>query len=202
MQRLLDFVFAIAILLVTAPLWFAALIVVALSDFGNPLFLHPRVGRGGKHFRLAKFRTMSKAAPGGSNLTVSGDPRVTTVGRILRRLKIDELPQLLNVLSGTMSIVGPRPETPEFVSLYTDDQREILKYRPGLTDPASIKYRHEEKILAQHGDPVAAYKTLILPDKIALSLEYQRHRNIVSDLRIIGQTVAAIVRPVPEEFGR
>lgn len=166
-----------------------------MSDFGNPLFLQNRVGREGKIFRLVKFRTMSKNASAGSNLTVSGDKRVTPVGRILRRFKVDELPQLVNVLVGSMSIVGPRPETPEYVALYNESQREVLKYRPGLTDPASIKYRHEEQILAQYSDPVEAYKAVILPDKIAISLNYQRGRSIISDLGIIGETIRAIVRP-------
>ncbi len=202
MQRLTDIVFALAILLLTTPIWIVVLAVVALSDFGNPLFLQNRIGRGGKIFRLVKFRTMSKNASAGSNLTVSGDKRVTPVGRLLRRFKIDELPQLVNVLIGSMSIVGPRPETPEYVALYDQDQREVLKYRPGLTDPASIKYRHEEKILAQYNDPVEAYKSVILPDKIAISLEYQRSRNIGSDLGIIGETIMAIVRPASDGTGR
>lgn len=159
-----------------------------------------RVGRGGDIFRLVKFRTMSKNASAGANLTVSGDKRVTPVGAVLRRLKIDELPQLLNVLSGSMSIVGPRPETPEYVALYDQSQREVLNYRPGLTDPASIKYRHEEKILAQYNDPVAAYKSIILPDKIAISLEYQRRRSVASDIGIIAATIMAIVRPVSGEI--
>lgn len=192
--------FAVAILLLTTPIWLVVLVGVSLSDFGSPLFVQNRVGRGGKVFRLVKFRTMSKNASSGSNLTVSGDKRVTPVGGILRRFKIDELPQLVNVLVGSMSIVGPRPETPEYVALYDQTQREVLKYRPGLTDPASIKYRHEEKILAQYSDPVEAYKSVILPDKIALSLEYQRSRNISSDLGIIGETIMAIVRPASEQI--
>lgn len=192
--------FAVAILLLTTPIWLVVLVGVSLSDFGSPLFVQNRVGRGGKIFRLVKFRTMSKNASAGSNLTVSGDKRVTPIGGILRRFKIDELPQLVNVLVGSMSIVGPRPETPEYVALYDQAQSEVLKYRPGLTDPASIKYRHEEQILAQYSDPVEAYKSVILPDKIALSLEYQRSRNIGSDLGIIGETIMAIVRPASEQI--
>lgn len=199
MQRLIDIVFAVAILLLTIPIWVIVLIAVSLSDLGSPFFLQERVGKDGDIFRLVKFRTMNKNAAAGSNLTVSGDKRVTPIGRVLRRLKIDELPQLLNVLVGSMSIVGPRPETPEYVALYDQAQREVLKYRPGLTDPSSIKYRHEEKILAQYGDPVEAYKSVILPDKIAISIEYQRRRRIAGDLAIIGETIMAIFRPVEEE---
>ncbi len=198
MQRLIDIVFALAILLLTTPIWIVTLIVVTLSDFGSPFFLQNRVGRNEKVFRLVKFRTMTKNASVGSNLTVSGDKRVTPIGRVLRRLKIDELPQLLNVLVGSMSIVGPRPETPEYVALYDQAEREVLKYRPGLTDPSSIKYRHEERILAKYSDPVEAYKSVILPDKIAISLEYQHRRNLASDLAIIGETILAIFRPAED----
>lgn len=197
MQRLFDIILAIGILIVSAPVWLLATLALLIFDFGNPIFLHERIGRNGKPFHLVKFRTMSTRKEAGSNLTVSGDTRITGIGRILRRLKIDELPQLLNILSGSMSIVGPRPETPEFVALYSHEQREILKYRPGLTDPASIKYRHEERILAAHPDPVAAYKSIVLPDKIGLSLEYQRRRSLFSDFAVIGRTITAIFHPPP-----
>lgn len=192
MNRLFDIIVAVAILILTLPLWLATLVVVPLSDFGSPLFLHQRVGRDGKLFKLIKFRTMRRRSESGLNLTVAGDKRVTGIGRLLRRLKIDELPQLANVLAGSMSIIGPRPETPEFVALFTEEQRQILQYRPGLTDPASIKYRHEELILANHADPVAAYRNIVLPDKIAISLAYQQKRTLLSDLGVIGDTVAAI----------
>lgn len=197
MQRVLDIVLALLILLLSSPLWLLATLAVFLSDFGSPFFRHTRVGREGEPFRLIKFRTMKNNAPTQANLTISGDRRITPVGRVLRRLKIDELPQLLNVLAGSMSIVGPRPESPEYVAGYTREQKEILKFRPGLTDPASIKYRYEEKILAQYSDPVAAYRQIVLPDKIALSLDYQRRRTLWSDLVIILQTIAVIFNTAP-----
>lgn len=197
MQRIFDIVFALIILLLSSPLWLLATIGIFVSDFGNPFFLHTRVGREGQLFRLIKFRTMKSNAPAQANLTVSGDRRITPTGRILRRLKIDELPQLLNVLAGSMSIVGPRPESPEYVAGYDPQQKAILRFRPGLTDPASIKYRYEEKILARYPDPVEAYKTIVLPDKIALSLDYQRGRSIWSDLVIVLQTIAVIFNSAP-----
>ncbi len=137
---------------------------------------------------------MRSSKDGRMELTVSGDRRVTRIGRLLRRFKLDELPQLLNILAGSMTFVGPRPESPKYVALYTPAQREILNYLPGLTDPASLKYRYEEEILAGFGDPESGYVQTILPDKIKLSLEYQKNRRWFSDIKIIGATFAAIFR--------
>ncbi|MGB5137269.1 MAG: sugar transferase [Candidatus Zixiibacteriota bacterium] len=198
MQRLFDIILATGILVISSPVWLLATVALLIFDFGSPFFLHQRIGKDGKPFRLVKFRTMRARKEAGSNLTVSGDARITGVGRVLRRLKIDELPQLLNVLSGSMSMVGPRLETPEFVAIYSAEQREILSYRPGLTDPASIKYRHEELVLAGHDDPIAAYKSIVLPDKISMSLEYQKRRSLGGDLAIIGHTIGAIFHPPPK----
>ncbi len=194
MQRVLDLTLALLGLLVTLPLTLLTLLALLLFDFGNPLFVHRRVGRAGKEFGLVKFRTMRRNA-GGVGLTVARDARITPIGRILRRLKLDEMPQLLNVVAGQMAIVGPRPETPEFVARYDVAQREILKYKPGLTDPASLKYRYEEKTLAKFADPVDVYIETILPDKIAISLAYQKRRTILSDLGIVARTILAILRP-------
>ena len=119
---------------------------------------------------------------------------MTSVGKLLRRYKLDEIPQLLNVLVGNMTFVGPRPEIPEFVELYTEEQREILKFKPGLTDPASLKYRDEEDQLAKFENPVSGYLTEVLPDKLKISLQYQQGRNLRSDLRIIWRTVIALLK--------
>jgi len=192
MQRLFDLTLALTGLIVTLPLTLLIVIALLLFDFGNPFFVHRRVGQEGKEFGLIKFRTMRRNA-GGVGLTVARDARITLIGRILRRLKLDELPQLLNVAAGQMAIVGPRPETPEFVGRYDAAQREILKYKPGLTDPASLKYRFEEKLLAKFADPVDVYIKTILPDKIALSLAYQERRTIWSDVGIIVRTILAIL---------
>lgn len=194
MRSSLDFALALIGSILTAPIWLLCLLALLLFDFGNPFFVHRRVGLNGREFGLIKFRTM-RARQNGGSLTVAGDARITGIGRLLRRLKLDELPQLLNVLAGQMAIVGPRPETPDFVAKYTPGQSAILATKPGLTDPASLKYRHEEKILAKFADPVDAYKRVIMPDKIALSLDYQRRRTTLSDLTIIMRTIVAIFRP-------
>jgi lipopolysaccharide/colanic/teichoic acid biosynthesis glycosyltransferase len=194
LRRLADFLLALLLIAVTFPIWILVLLIVLVCSPGRPFFAHTRIGRGGKVFRLVKFRTMSSSKNGLMELTVSGDQRVTRIGRLLRRFKLDELPQLLNILTGSMTFVGPRPESPKYVALYTPAQREILDYLPGLTDPASLKYRFEEEILAGFSDPESGYLQTILPDKIKLSLEYQKNRRLFSDIKIIGATFAAIFR--------
>lgn len=170
------------------------ILTLLLLSPGNPLFAHERVGRNGAPFLLVKFRTMRSAGRPGNELTVSGDRRVTRIGKMLRRFKLDEIPQLLNILAGDMTFVGPRPESPAYVKHYSTAQRQILNYLPGLTDPASLKYRHEEQVLASYPDPERAYLEIILPDKLRLSLEYQKNRGLLSDIKIMGATVAAIFR--------
>jgi lipopolysaccharide/colanic/teichoic acid biosynthesis glycosyltransferase len=125
---------------------------------------------------------------------VAADPRITRLGRLLRHTKLDELPQLINVLKGDMSLVGPRPEVPKYVELFRDDYREILTLRPGITDPASVRFRHESEVLAASADPEAAYIEQILPEKIALSKHYIEHSSLSYDLCLLGQTLWRIVR--------
>jgi lipopolysaccharide/colanic/teichoic acid biosynthesis glycosyltransferase len=194
LRQLADFLLALLLTIVTFPIWILVILTLLAVSPGKPFFTHARVGRGGKIFRLVKFRTMRLSKDGRMELTVSGDQRITRIGRMLRRFKLDELPQLLNILTGSMTFVGPRPESPKYVALYTPAQREILDYRPGLTDPASLKYRYEEEILAGFADPESGYLQNILPDKINLSLEYQKNRRLFSDIKIIGATFAAIFR--------
>jgi lipopolysaccharide/colanic/teichoic acid biosynthesis glycosyltransferase len=194
LRRLADFLLALLLTIVTSPIWISLTLTLLVCSPGRPFFAHTRVGRGGKSFRLVKFRTMRISKDRRRELTVSGDRRVTRIGRQLRRFKLDELPQLLNILAGSMTFVGPRPESPKYVALYTPAQREILDYLPGLTDPASLKYRYEEEILAGFHDPESGYLQTILPDKIKLSLEYQKNRRWFSDIRIIGATFVAIFR--------
>jgi lipopolysaccharide/colanic/teichoic acid biosynthesis glycosyltransferase len=157
------------------------------------LFRQTRVGRGFRHFRIMKFRTMVNDAERlGGPLSVGADPRITRVGRALRRLKLDELPQLLNVLAGDMSLVGPRPEVPEYVERFRDEYEEILSIRPGLTDLASLKYRDESALLAAAADPAAEYVRVILPDKIRLGREYVRRASVMLDVSIILRTIGAV----------
>jgi FlaA1/EpsC-like NDP-sugar epimerase/lipopolysaccharide/colanic/teichoic acid biosynthesis glycosyltransferase len=195
-KRLVDIVLAAAGLLALAPLLLLVAVAVWLERRGPVLFRQERVGRDFHPFRILKFRTMSaEAASRGPAVTARGDPRVTRVGRFLRRTKIDELPQLLNVLRGEMSLVGPRPEVPRFVQRFEDDYREILKVRPGLTDLASIVYRQEESLLARAEDAEEEYVRSILPDKIRLARTYVANASILYDLRLILETLFVMTYP-------
>jgi lipopolysaccharide/colanic/teichoic acid biosynthesis glycosyltransferase len=194
MSRLIDIVLALILLLMTLPVWVLILILILIFSPGSPFFIHERVGKHGKLFGLVKFRTMSSRKSEGPDITVAGDRRVTGIGRFLRALKLDELPQLLNILVGQMTFVGPRPESPYYVKEYTSAQKCILDYKPGLVDPATLKYRNEERLLAGFEDSEQAYLQKILPDKLEISLKYQKKRNLFSDLGIILKTFAAIFR--------
>jgi lipopolysaccharide/colanic/teichoic acid biosynthesis glycosyltransferase len=197
MKRAFDILFSLVLLLVTSPLMILIVIAQIIFAPGNPFFLHERVGKHEKRFNLIKFRTMRHATGTSLGLTIANDARITGIGRVLRRLKLDELPQFFNVLKGEMSLVGPRPETPEFVKYYNESQLALLNYRPGLTDPATLKYRHEEKLLARFEAPVGAYIREILPDKTAISLDYMEKRTFVSDLGIMIVTALSIFKSAP-----
>jgi lipopolysaccharide/colanic/teichoic acid biosynthesis glycosyltransferase len=199
-KRLFDVLAAGAGLLVLAPLLLAVALWIKLDSRGPVLFRQVRIGRHGVPFEIYKFRTMADR-PGadsggaGPQLTVGQDPRVTRAGRFLRHYKLDELPQLLNVLEGTMSLVGPRPEVPRYVECYPPAARSaVLSVRPGITDLAAILYRDESTILGQARDPERAYVETILPVKLEYYQRYVRERSFWLDLRIIFRTLAAIVR--------
>lgn len=192
LKRAFDVAAAGAGLVVLSPVLLAVAAALKLTDPGPVFFRQTRAGLGFKPFEIFKFRTM-RASGGGSQLTAGGDPRVTPVGRLLRRTKLDELPQLFNVLRGEMSIVGPRPEVPRYVELFRDDYALILSVRPGITDYASVKYRDEEAVLAAYSDPEHGYVTKVLPDKIALYRRYIAEIGFATDLRIIFETAAKIV---------
>lgn len=186
--RLFDVTGAAAGLLLLMPA-LAALAVVILWDDGRPIFFsQTRVGRRGKPFRIWKFRTM-RAGSQGSAITAAGDKRVTRAGTLLRRCKLDELPQLVNVLKGDMSLVGPRPEVPEFVQLEAPIWQAVLQVRPGITDLASLLYREEEKLLGVSCNPHDLYRDSVLPAKLALNLRYLRSRSLLRDLRLILLTI-------------
>ncbi len=186
-------------LLVLAALWPVLLLVTAairISSPGPALFRQMRVGQQGRLFQLLKFRSMRVTAErSGPRITCQHDPRIFPVGRILRRWKLDELPQLLNVLRGDMSLVGPRPDLPEFCATLDKDQRHILELRPGVTGAATLVYRDEERILADQNSQHLTdfYINQLYPVKIQLDLEYARKAGFVSDLRILAQTAAAIL---------
>jgi lipopolysaccharide/colanic/teichoic acid biosynthesis glycosyltransferase len=192
-KRTLDVAAAASGLLLLAPVLAAAAVAVRLSSPGNVLFRQVRVGWRGRPFEILKLRTMREGASGPS-VTAASDPRVTRVGRILRRYKLDELPQLWNVLVGEMSLVGPRPEVPRYVERFPEAYARILTVRPGLTDYAAIAYRDEESILAAAEDPEAAYVDVVLPAKIALYGRYLAERSILTDLKLLARTLAAVAR--------
>jgi lipopolysaccharide/colanic/teichoic acid biosynthesis glycosyltransferase len=181
-------------LLTLSPFLLVLAALVRLTSPGPALYRAQRVGKNGRLFRLYKFRSMMiEAAHLGPGLTTAGDNRITPVGRWLRRFKFDELPQLVNILIGDMSLVGPRPEDPRYVAHYTPEQRRVLAVRPGLTSPASVRYRAEETLLAG-ADWEAVYLQQILPDKLRLELEYLQTRTAFSDLKILWQTALAVFR--------
>ncbi|MGE5205189.1 MAG: sugar transferase [Chlamydiota bacterium] len=194
-KRGFDAVFAALVLLCGLPLMLLIAVLIKITSPGPILFQHTRVGQGGVLFSLIKFRSMSIRASGGSNLTRSGDSRVTPVGRFLRRTKLDELPQMYNVLRGDMSLVGPRPDVPEFMDTLSDDLRPVLLLRPGVTSLASISYRDEEAVLAAvpAEQMRSFYIEQLLPRKIALDLQYARAASFASDLKLIAWTAAVML---------
>jgi lipopolysaccharide/colanic/teichoic acid biosynthesis glycosyltransferase len=189
-KRLVDLVVAGTLLVVLSPMLLLVGLAVSATSRGGPLYCARRVGVGGRQFVVLKFRSM-RLDSNGPAVTAAGDARITKVGRWLRRTKIDELPQLVNVVLGTMSLVGPRPEDPRYVEQYTTAQREIFRWRPGLTSPASIAYRHEESMLADAPDLAKAYGE-IMNTKLAIDLEYFRNSSLRSDLAVLLRTITAL----------
>ena len=169
--------------------------LIKMDSPGSVFFAHERVGRYGRKFKVLKFRTMVQDAPKlGGAITAGHDPRITRVGRFLRATKLDEIPQLWNVLKGEMSLVGPRPEVENYVTLYPEEARRlILSVPPGITGLTQIRYRHEERLLAQQSDPEKYYREVLLPQKIASDLEYVRTRGLITDLRLLVQTAFAVL---------
>lgn len=192
MKRTFDVLFSTMGLLVLSPFFLLTAILIRSTSAGPVFFRQERVGRNGRLFRIHKFRTM-RVENGGPQLTVGADPRITRTGRFLRRLKLDELPQLIDVLRGDMSLVGPRPEVPKYVALYPAAVRErVLAVRPGITDPASIRFRDENDLLGRAVDPEREYVEVILPIKLRYYEEYVQTRSFLRDLGIIAQTFRAV----------
>ncbi len=211
LKRTLDFTAAALGLLLLSPLLLGVALLIRLDSRGPVFFRQVRVGRYGQPFRIFKFRTMShvpavagSTGPAGPQLTVAGDARITRVGALLRRTKIDELPQLIDVLRGTMSLVGPRPEVPHYVQHYPPESRErVLSVRPGITDFASLRYRHENALLARASDPEREYVDVILPSKLRYALDYVDNASVAGDLRVLGLTLRTVFvpsLPVPRSF--
>jgi lipopolysaccharide/colanic/teichoic acid biosynthesis glycosyltransferase len=194
-NRLLDVAIAGAGLILAGPVMLALAAAVKLDSPGPALFVQTRVGRGKKPIRVAKFRTMVvDAERRGPVVTAARDPRITRVGALLRKAKLDELPQLWNILRGEMSIVGPRPEVPRYVEKYRPEWQKLLSVRPGLTDLASLTFRDEESLLALAHDRERAYTEVVMPMKLELALRGVEQRNVLFDLAVIARTAAAVVR--------
>ncbi|NQT84639.1 sugar transferase [bacterium] len=200
-KRFLDIILSAGILVFFSPILLFLAFAVKITSPGPIFFLGERIGRGGNPFRMIKFRTMvGDAEKLGPTVTAEGDPRVTRIGRLLRRTKLDELPTLSNVLRGEMSIVGPRPETAPWIALYTPEERRVLLLQPGITSLATVQYRHEEKLLS--GKNIEEAYPPIMKDKLRIEQEYLRSRSFLADLRIITLTILALFQKhTPEPNG-
>jgi len=192
-KRCFDAIVSAAGLILLSPLFLLISLCSKLFSTGPVFYLQRRSGKENHKFLIVKFRTMTVGADqSGAGFTVKGDARITSFGRYLRLSKIDELPQLWNVLKGEMSLVGPRPELPSYVANYSDSQRAVLNIRPGITDAASVYYRHEEAVLADSGDPESHYCSVVLPHKLALNIEYLSNISFHSDVAVIVRTLRSI----------
>lgn len=200
LKRLLDVTLAGSALVVSAPVIALAAAAIKLESPGSAFYVQTRVGRGKRPIRIAKLRTMvADADRVGPGVTAARDPRVTRVGALLRRTKLDELPQLWNVVRGDMSLVGPRPEIPRYVERYRPDWARLFEVRPGLTDPASIAFRDEEALLAVARDRERAYTEVVMPMKLALALEGVERSSVLHDLGVLARTAVALFRPTPAD---
>lgn len=195
MKRLFDIVASGLGLLVLSPLFILVAVWIKLDSDGPVFYRQVRVGRYNKDFRIFKFRSMRVGSDKGSLVTIGGrDPRVTRSGYFIRKYKIDELPQLINVFIGDMSLVGPRPEVRHYVNYWTPEQMHVLDVRPGITDPASIKFRNENELLAKADDPEKFYIEVIMQEKIELYLHYVKNASLGYDIKLIFQTFCAIIK--------
>lgn len=195
MKRIFDAVAAGSGLLVLSPILIACALAVRLSSPGPVFFRQQRVGLNGRIFEILKFRSMRVADASAPQITIGGDPRITSAGTFLRAWKLDELPQLWNVLVGDMSLVGPRPEVPKYVALYPAETRKlVLSVRPGITDPCSIHLRNESHLLAGVEDPERYYIDTLMPEKLRMAGEYVQRQSFFHDIQLIFQTLLAVGR--------
>ena len=192
-KRAFDILCSFLGLTVLSPVLLVVSVLVAVTSPGGVFFRQERIGKDGRPFRIFKFRSMRKDNAG-LKITTGNDSRITPVGRFLRKSKIDELPQLINVLVGDMSFVGPRPEVADYVNLYTPYQRQVLLVRPGITGLASIRFRNENDLLTASDDPNRTYVEQIMPRKIDLDLEYIPHASVFYDIKLIFQTIAVVIK--------
>ena len=195
MKRLFDIVASGCGLLALSPLFLILAVWVKIDSPGPVFYRQVRVGRNNKDFKLYKFRSMRVGSDKKGLITIGGhDPRVTRSGYYIRKYKLDEIPQLINVFIGDMSLVGPRPEVRKYVDLYTPEQMEVLTVRPGITDMASICYRNENELLETVEDPETYYQTVIMQDKLRINLEYVKHHSFFGDIRLIFKTIKCVIK--------
>ena len=194
MKRIFDLLFSIIVLVLFLPIGVLIASLIVLDSKGGVFFRQQRVGKDGVLYYVLKFRSMHLNSAMKGTLTVGDDARITRVGSLIRKVKLDEFPQFMNVVLGDMSIVGPRPEVPEFVALYSEEQRKVLSVRPGITDEASLAYFEESKLLATSNDPQKTYIEEIMPAKITINLAYLENRTLLADLSVIGKTILRIFR--------
>lgn len=194
-KRIFDILFSSIGLILISPILLVISIIIKITSEGPILFKQVRVGKDNKDFKILKFRTMIvDADKKGLKITVKDDPRITKIGKFLRKTKLDELPQLFNVLLGDMSFVGPRPEVRKYVDLYTEEQKQVLSVRPGITDLASIKYRNENELLDQSSNPEETYINEIMPSKLKINLDYVKNINLVNDIKLILLTIKTVIK--------
>lgn len=195
MKRLFDLIASGIGLIILCPIFILIAVVIKLDSPGPVFYRQVRVGRNNRDFRIFKFRTMHVNSDKGSLVTIGGrDPRVTRAGYYLRKFKLDELPQLINVFLGDMSLVGPRPEVRHYVNYWTEEQMHVLDVSPGITDPASIKFRNENELMEQAEDPESFYINVIMQEKLKLYLDYVHHNSFWGDIKLIFQTFAVIIK--------
>lgn len=194
LKRIFDITLSLFGLIILLPFMLIIAILIKIDSKGPVFFKQIRITKGGKEFKIFKYRTMKVGSDKYSQITVGKDDRITKVGSFLRKYKLDEIPQLINVLIGDMSLVGPRPEVPKYVALYTDEQKEILKVKAGITDYASIEFSDENDLLASEEDPEKAYIEKIMPKKIELNKKYLSEISILTDIKIILLTIKKILK--------
>jgi lipopolysaccharide/colanic/teichoic acid biosynthesis glycosyltransferase len=202
MRRLIDVVIALVILPLLSPLLLLASLVIVLDSPGDPFYGSRRIGKGGKPFRMLKFRTMvSNADRIGGPITTRHDCRITRVGRFLRQTKLDELPQFFNLLLGDLTLIGPRPEDPGIVEKYTPEQKRVLEVKPGITGPTQLSYTIlEAEMIPENEDPERFYVNRLLNDKLSLDLDYINRRTVFSDCRVVLQTILLVARAMMHSF--
>ena len=193
-KRLFDIIFSFVGIVFLFPVFIIVSILIKIDSSGPVFFIQERVGLNGKFFKIIKFRSMKTNHNNSLTVTLENDKRITRIGKKIRKYKIDEIPELINVFIGDMSFVGPRPDVPGYADLLKGESRNILKLRPGITSRASIKYANEEMILLNEDDPIAYNNNIIFPDKVKLNLNYYYNNNIWIDIKIIFATLFAVLK--------